>query len=326
MGTLPPPLGGVSVFIQRRLALLRREGVPCRLVTWTALGYGARLRWLFRVALHPSPARFELNGLETMTMLALLLRPFPAHVAYWLHSGQFSYRLRGVRRWLFRRFLRRVDDLVLVSVHIYPMLAENGFALPAHHRVQNAFLPPDLETEPRILRTYDPETLAFVASRSPLLVMQGSDAFHDGVDRYGSDVGIEMIRHLRKDYPRIGLLIGRPTTGSARYQTYFDSLLDHIQTHDLGDHVHFMTGEKELWPLTRRADVFLRPSNQDGDSVSVREAMLFGVPVVASDACPRPEGVYLFRNRDSVDGARAVREAIGARKGTGQKSPGLVPV
>lgn len=306
IGTWPPPFGGVSVFVQRRVAQLRREGRPPVVRDWQRLGPLARLGWLLEILLSPPAAVFELNGFETQAMLALLLRPFPKTLVYWVHSGQFTAKLNPMQRWLMRHFLARVDEVVFVSQHIPPMFEQNGFALPRRWRVQHAFLPPVLEDADRIWHSYDAETLHFVETHAPLLVMQGSNAFHLGVDRYGTDLAAEMLHRLADRYPQMGLLVGRPSKGDAAFQAYFRDLQARIATWGLADRIHFLTGERELWPLTRQATVFLRPSNQDGDSVAVREAMLFNVPVVASDACPRPDGVVTFRNRDADDFATKV--------------------
>jgi hypothetical protein len=47
--------------------------------------------------------------------------------------------------------------------------------------------------------------------------------------------------------------------------------------------------------LMSACDVFLRPTLEDGDSISVREALALGVPVVASRVGARPAGAILFR-------------------------------
>jgi glycosyltransferase involved in cell wall biosynthesis len=46
--------------------------------------------------------------------------------------------------------------------------------------------------------------------------------------------------------------------------------------------------------LMSRSDLFVRPTFEDGDSISVREALSLGVPVVASNVGTRPAEVRLF--------------------------------
>ena len=47
-----------------------------------------------------------------------------------------------------------------------------------------------------------------------------------------------------------------------------------------------------------KTDVFVRPSITDGDSVSIRECLSLGVPVIASNAVSRPPECILFENRN----------------------------
>jgi glycosyltransferase involved in cell wall biosynthesis len=59
----------------------------------------------------------------------------------------------------------------------------------------------------------------------------------------------------------------------------------------------------------RRHDIYLRPTATDGMSVAVLESLLEGVPVVASDTVPRPEGVVIYRFLDANDCANKIEEA-----------------
>jgi hypothetical protein len=65
-----------------------------------------------------------------------------------------------------------------------------------------------------------------------------------------------------------------------------------------------------LVAILETSDLFLRATNTDGDATSLREALALDVPVAASDASPRPEGVVLFRKRDTRDMRRAVAECL----------------
>lgn len=48
-------------------------------------------------------------------------------------------------------------------------------------------------------------------------------------------------------------------------------------------------------------DMFIRPTNTDGDALSIREALTLKKPAIASNVCKRPEGTVLFENRNIDD-------------------------
>ena len=69
-----------------------------------------------------------------------------------------------------------------------------------------------------------------------------------------------------------------------------------------------------------RSDVFLRPALEDGDSISVREALAMGIPVVASRVGTRPPGTILFRKGDKTDLVDKL-ESVLASKNDGEREP-----
>ena len=50
-----------------------------------------------------------------------------------------------------------------------------------------------------------------------------------------------------------------------------------------------------------KGTIFIRPTNTDGDSISVREALYFDIPCISSDVVPRPPGTIVFKNRNTDD-------------------------
>jgi glycosyltransferase involved in cell wall biosynthesis len=119
------------------------------------------------------------------------------------------------------------------------------------------------------------------------------------------------LRALQGSHPGAGLIVPlRPVTGQAE-QSYWMEMRSRVQEHGLADRILWISGGVPvLYPLLRRSHLFLRPTNTDGDAVSVREALYFGVPVVASDATVRPPGTVLFRNRDADDLTAQVRRVL----------------
>ncbi|NNE69519.1 MAG: glycosyltransferase family 4 protein [Rhodothermales bacterium] len=325
LGNLPPPVGGVSTFMRRHLSRLRASGEQFEARDWVKMSAVERVRWILFLALFPRRLQLEFNAYETWAMGAVVLRPFRTHLTLRIHSGGPESRLSPGRQWIFRRFLGRVDHLILVGPHVRDVLARAGFELPCEPEIQPAFLPPPPEDEPAILQTYGDRGLSFLESHSPLLVLQGSDTFHDGVDLYGTDLALDVLADLRRTHPRAGLVVGSPSRGDAAFQAYCLGLDDRMAAEGIQDAVWILDGERELWPLIKRASVFLRPTTSDGDSIGVREALHFGVPVVASDVVPRPDGVRLFASRDSEDLIRAVRAALGATGAEGAGASHPVP-
>ena len=83
-----------------------------------------------------------------------------------------------------------------------------------------------------------------------------------------------------------------------------------IKQYGLQEHIFILTGQRELWPLMKHVDLFLRPTLSDGASVSVEEALWCGTPVVASDVCMRPQHVILFKTGDEDDLFRVVEKQL----------------
>ncbi|MBX3298139.1 MAG: glycosyltransferase [Acidobacteria bacterium] len=77
--------------------------------------------------------------------------------------------------------------------------------------------------------------------------------------------------------------------------------------------------------LIGTADVMLRTTHFDGDSIAIREAMFLGTPVVATDNGMRPDGVITIADFDPKSLAEAVSLSISRPRpvggDTGQASP-----
>lgn len=298
IGQCPPPLGGVTVFNYRYANLLRKMDFPVEIIDLNAMPLSTRLANLVRLmGARRSLIHFSvLPGRGLLT--AILLSPFHPHVAFLDHGWSRAFTGMSSRELVARRlFFRRVDRCILVNEHLRANYAEARIPLPSGTIVRNAFLPPPLEDEGRIRSTYSAETLRFVSSRRPLIIANAFKlVFYNGVDLYGLDMCVELALQLKGRFANLGLLFALASVGDPQY---FAALRERIRNLNLESYFHFLCDQKELWPLFRSADLMVRPTCVDAYGVSIREALYFGCPAVASDVCTRPKGTTVFPNRDT---------------------------
>jgi glycogen synthase len=104
---------------------------------------------------------------------------------------------------------------------------------------------------------------------------------------YGASLAIQAVQRLRRNYPSLGLvLLGIGPEGEHQLPEYA-SVRQHVLLAGAVD-------ASVALSVMGHLGLFLRPTYFDGDSLSVREALALGIPVVASNTGLRPKGVVLF--------------------------------
>jgi glycosyltransferase involved in cell wall biosynthesis len=134
---------------------------------------------------------------------------------------------------------------------------------------------------------------------------------------YGFDLLITCLARLSRLYPSFGCLVmgSGEQRGQAERRIREAGLEGSVFL--LGDVSH-----ETCLALMSACDVFLRPTFEDGDSISVREALALGVPVVASRVGARPAGAILFHPGD-VDGMlAAIASALEVKRGSQTQAAG----
>ncbi len=310
IGPTPPPLGGVSVHIGRLSRKLQSEGKTVVNVD-VAGSRGIRKAWaLARMMLDPRFAEFQIHAFDFSAMAALVLRPFRKRLTYMDHGTPlYKRKLEGIRKALFARILKRADEVVFVSEAARDYYVRAEFELTPSVTIRSAFLPPPVEDEARVLAEYPAETMEFIRTRSPLLVANASQLlFYNDIDLYGLDLCVELIGRLQSRYPRVGMLFAVGNADMNR--EYLEKTRKQLREKSLSDNFEFLTGQREVWPAFRRADLMVRPTSNDGYAISLEEAIFCGCATLASDAAVRPPETVTFTNRDIDDFERKALEIL----------------
>ena len=126
---------------------------------------------------------------------------------------------------------------------------------------------------------------------------------------------VEAFARVREHHSEAGLAV----VGTGKQEA---ALRKFVASQPAGAHVHF-TGDlphAAVLDAIATADVLLRTTLYDGDSIAVREALHLGTPVVATDTGHRPSGVRLAPIGDA-DGIAAQTLSALKESATGWSRP-----
>jgi glycosyltransferase involved in cell wall biosynthesis len=300
VGPYPPPHGGVSVHVAGLKERADREGMQCRVLNSDRSAPSSRNYIRIRSRLHLIVSllrhafdgwtiHVHTNGHNTRSWLVALAGALagvagrkPAHLT--LHSGMSPDYLAGSirRRWLAWITCRLFGRITCVSLPIQTALESLGLqsgkievAHAGNESVENSVL---------LVKRNCAEPMGDIARwlqrHKPVLAATGN-----AMPEYGISLLLDAVGRLSSNFPNVGCLVmgldnpNRP---------------DNVLT--IGDIPHL-----NCLGLMSKADVFVRPTFADGDSISVREALALNVPVVASDCAGRPAGTVLFKTGNSED-------------------------
>ncbi len=301
LGPYPPPHGGVEMnLVAIRDFLLRRQ-IRCEVINLTrhrreeasGVYYPRNAIGVLRLLLNLKADIIHLHiGGEVswrLLVLGFVCSLFPGRKAVLtLHSGGYpSFPAgRAARPMSLRGFcFRRYDALIGVNQEIVRMFQRFGVPARKARLILPFALPsevPDIALSPNLQRF-------FQAHCPVLLTVSGLEP------EYDVPLQIETLGTFREIHPKAGLVI--IGTGSRE-----EEIRKVIGAKPYGDHI-LLAGDIPHDAVVRamsEADVFLRTTLYDGDSIAVREALHLGLPVIATDNGMRPSGVHLIRPGDQT--------------------------
>lgn len=293
IGTVPRTagLGGVTIHVERLLGSIAArvaEGadtlVPSLLCDYKKESRPAQLRRIRRarvVHIHVSHPLLRLYYVLACKLLG-------ARSILTVHGnlGRFSAFKNAIDRWA----VTLCDVPVLINEGSY----RKGKAWNRNAVLLPAFIPP-LREEPlpaevrELLEQKRAEGCRIFATNA-----SGRISTPQGQDIYGIPFLVDYFSKRRDSF----LFISDPT--AAYYALY-----DHESP---APNIRFIPFPHSFYALTKEADVVVRATATDGDSLSVKEALHLGKPVVATDCVSRPEGTFLFSYGEAASLSKAIEK------------------
>ena len=307
MGPYPPPHGGVQTNLVAIRRFLLSRGIPCAVINLTRyrredgdeIYYPKNplevLRLLTRLRYDIIHMHFGGNLSPRLMMLALACCLMPrSKSVLTFHSGGYPLSEAGksATPTTFRGFvLRRFDRVIGVNRELETLFRRFGVAAGRIRLIYPHAI--SLDSAERSL----PDQLAqFFQTHSPtLLTVSGLEP------EYDLSLQIDVLGKVRERFTEAGLVI----IGSGSLEA---EVRARIQSRPYAEHI-LLCGDVPH-SITLRAiaesDLFLRTTLYDGDSISVREALHIGTPVIATDNGMRPSGTNLIPRSDR----EALRQTI----------------
>lgn len=292
VGTLPPPFGGVTVYVDRCIRKWRQnKDLDVIHVSPRSIG---RLLWL---CMWKRTAEFHVNTLHPLILFLLLVTGSCQRTVLYDHNHSRHLQPDSlIARFVFA-VASRVRRIEVANRRLTTIYRDIGIP-DARIAVFLPFIPPDAAEEHALFSTL-PERVRHLAC-DPAIRLVINSAWKlvqtsANTDLYGFDTTAAIARRIAPEHPDLHFLF---FLGLTPDDAHARRIVDDIYTLQ---NATLIVGNHIMWPALRHAFAFLRTTATDGDSVSVREALHFGTPVIASNAAERPDGVILYAYGDDDD-------------------------
>ncbi len=300
VGIIPPPMGGMSIHIQRLANLLGQQ--DCIVSLWDVCKQQSGINqiwyywslWRFCLKFKPLWIMYHTINMRgtPLELLILWLAScwIGAKVSVTVHSVRFLENKNKIYCLTLGWLLRRATQVILVSPLLQASFSQKRIRLTNNILIQDPFLPPDITQREQILTQLPPSCQLFIDNHKPLVIVTVTRiATWREKDLYGLDLALGAWKEFLIQFPQAGLLVA-----IAHLESY--------QNINLPKSCYLLSNwPHELWPVIAQASLFLRPTRSDGYSISVSEAIYFNIPTIASDICPRPKGTILFKSDNAQD-------------------------
>jgi glycogen synthase len=311
LGPYPPPHGGVQSNLVAIRRFLLSRGIPCAVINLTRyrredgdeIYYPKTslevLRLLTRLQYDIIHLHFGGNLSPRLMILALACCLMPrSKTVLTFHSGGYPSSKAGksATPLTFRGFvLRRFDRVIGVNRDLETLFRSFGVESGRIRMIYPHAISLDS------MESSLPDYLAqFFQTHYPTLVtVSGLEP------EYDLSLQIDVLGEVRRRFPNAGLVIigSGSLEAEVRASIQSKSYAEHMML--CGDIPHSVTLR-----AIAESDLFLRTTLYDGDSISVREALLIGTPVIATDNGMRPGGIHLIPSSDPDALRRTIEKVL----------------
>lgn len=288
VGRFPPPIGGVSIYLERRFQELSVKNNKVEKIDLNN-------KLAFFEIVFSRATSYEVNTLNLMVVFLFFILGKMRKITLVDHNA--SRNIYGLKKKLFLFFIRNAKEIKIVNESL-------GDFYISHKNIKliTPFIPPAEGDEDKVLRTYPSGLLNILKKERVLVNSCWKYVPYKEVDLYGIEDSIKAAIELNCF---LVLFIA-----SFDKKSLPEKVVHGLSKLNSKNKLVLVTGQKEMWPIFKYNPVFLRLTPTDGDSVSVREALYFNSKVIASNVTSRPKGCILYDYGNFDDLIMKIKEQL----------------
>lgn len=303
IGPYPPPYGGVSIYIKRLTSLLINKSIEVENYT------GPFKSYFFKVLKEKEKQIYHINlGGYRIKILLGILGKFNKKIILMIHGASLQEEydkgnilVKNLIKWS----LKQLTYIICVNEDIKKKCLELGVD-EQKIKVISPYLNPVITEDD--YKKISKQVWRFIEAKKRenyrILTANGNIRFYNNQDLYGLDLLIDLVKELTNKGYKVCLLFALLgyEEQNLRERKYFNKLLKKIENENIDSEILiYKVKNTEYYPLIQKTDIFLRPTNTDGDAISSREAIFLKKPNIASDVTLRPKETILFKSRNLQD-------------------------
>jgi glycosyltransferase involved in cell wall biosynthesis len=302
VGIYPPPYGGVSSHTGRLLEFLIRKDRDAVLIDISPFDSNhdhvinmSELKTFFFLLFKQKESIVHFHIFSIKLAFLFYLLSFKHLTIITFHNERFVSDIQSYGKTvaaLVRYLVNKINRIIVLNNQC-KSIAESFFKNSDKIVMIDNYIPPE-----DCLPIKHKEILAM---RKKYKFLISSNAwkitFHQGIDLYGIDLLVELMRRLASE-ENVGFVLLLPMIGEKKY---YLKILNTIKHYQLDNRFLIITEPIDGPAMWKISDLVIRATNTDGSSISIEEALQYGTPVLASNCVERPESVILFKNRDPND-------------------------
>lgn len=273
IGSIPPPIGGVTIHVQRLLLFLNNNKISydhINLKEKSIFNILVQILNYKHIHLHSSNVYYRL----IITFYCFLTNK---KLIITFHGNLGRYNK-----------IKNILDLITIKISYIPIVLNKGsFNKAIHYNKRttliSAFLPP-------ITTNKLPEELTSQIKENKIKYSHcfSTNAYNLSYDKNRNEIyGIINLIEIFSKVKKYCLYISDP---SGNYYKFITSLYPQIP-----ENIKIINYSHNYFELLKHVDCMIRNTSTDGDALSVKEALFLNKIVLATSVVSRPKGVYTYK-------------------------------